>query len=207
MESTIDNRFPTDQDEWTQVSKSNDVAQFAGKFVAYTVNGSGYIGSREGYRLRKRDIRYAHVDVQASNWAKDWRVGFNISIIKRPTEVVSNCALTDKALANAEMFMRFASEKEVAALVEAVEQDNAKLIYYSKRDTLTMLQAFWTMNTQKSQNSSKLDNWLWRTKIMIPTSYQKSNNFPWESVILINPTLRAITASLPLGLWTLYSPH
>jgi hypothetical protein len=142
MESTIDKRFPTDQDEWTQVSKSNDVAQFAGKFVAYTVNGSGYIESREGYRLRKRDIRYAHVDVQASPWSHDQGSGFGLSLIKQFAGIAQNCALTDKTLANAEMFMRLLTDSEAIALIDAIQRDKAKLEYYSKRDALTMLKAF-----------------------------------------------------------------
>jgi hypothetical protein len=128
--------------EWTQVSKSNDVAQFAGKFVAYTVNGSGYIGSREGYRLRKRDIRYAHVAHQASTWSHDRGSGFGLSLIKRFAGIAQNCALTDKTLANAEMFMRLATDSEAIALIDAIQRDKAKLEYYSKRDALTMLKAF-----------------------------------------------------------------
>ena len=114
-----------------KIKKSQDLDEFAGKIVCYSVIGcnrllfsetnwpkpEGYEGENFGYIPRE---------------TTDWRSGetsYNMSILKGKDDVVCECALTDDIIHEAGLTMREATPEEIEVIRKVCESKEGHFDY------------------------------------------------------------------------------
>jgi hypothetical protein len=102
---------------WKVLSKWSDVSEFAGRQVAYTVNGGA--------------VKFGIVAQASNDWSQGGH-GFNLTRYKRPDEVSQNCALQDGELSKTQWQMRLTTKNERRQIADAVLAGTIRLEYYAR---------------------------------------------------------------------------
>ena len=127
--------FAFGTNEMHTINGWKDIAPFAGKVVVYFANSP-----REGdYHIdREKRLKVGRVEGCVSNWDIGER-GYNIDRLLKKGSVLGNCALVDSNLDRWGILMREATAQEMAKIQHAVENEQADLAYWSKKELLKKL--------------------------------------------------------------------
>jgi hypothetical protein len=124
--------YAMEENSMQQITKWRDVKPLVNKIVAYETD-SFYFGSENGYSLKpESSIKYGYIDSEPNQEPFRWssgRRGYELLIILKNESGDGFTALNNDRLAKSSLSMRFASDAEAFMLLQAINDNKAKISY------------------------------------------------------------------------------